>query len=286
MPPDMPPDTGPGPARLSGTRDSSPAPVPRPRDPVSSAHPEKAVDGFTALDGTVRFYSFVKAILMRTSARDVLDFGAGRGGFWFDDPSHYRKHMRDLRTTGATVTACDIDEAVLGHPCSHHRETIRPGAPLPFADRSFDVIVSDMTFEHIAEPEAVARELMRILRPGGYLCARTPNRFGYVALLTRLVPNGLHARLLARIQPGRKAEDVFPTVYRMNSPGRLGALFPDCEVSCFRDSAEPAYFFGNALLYRTLLAVHRLLPAALSTTLCAFIRKPSGEDRPGEGTMR
>ncbi len=45
-----------------------------------AAHPEKSIDGFTALDGTVRFYGFVKAIMLRNDVKSVLDFGAGRGG--------------------------------------------------------------------------------------------------------------------------------------------------------------------------------------------------------------
>ena len=60
-------------------------------------HSEKGVDGFTALDGTVKFYGFVHAILLKTGARQVLDFGAGRGAALVDDRSVYRRHLRDLR---------------------------------------------------------------------------------------------------------------------------------------------------------------------------------------------
>jgi SAM-dependent methyltransferase len=239
-------------------------------------HPEKCIDGFTALDGTIRFFGFVKAILLKTGARDVLDFGAGRGGFWHDDPSSYRRQMRDLRTTGAAVTACDIDEAVLSHPCSDTQVVIFPGKRLPFADEGFDVIVSDMTFEHIEQGAFVARELLRILRKGGFICARTTNRFGYVRVMTALVPKRLHAPLLRAVQPNRKAEDVFPTVYNMNSPSQVRRLFAGCNVYHFYDSAEPAYYFGNRVLYSMSMLAHKLLPSRLATTVCLFIEKAPG----------
>jgi SAM-dependent methyltransferase len=237
-------------------------------------HSEKGVDGFTALDGTVKFYGFVHAILLKTGARQVLDFGAGRGAALVDDRSVYRRHLRDLRVGGARVTACDVDEIVTTHPASDRQVVIKPGERLPFDDGSFDVIVSDMTFEHIEDAPFVAGELIRILRPGGYVCARTPNRFGYVRMVSSLVPNRHHAGALRSVQPDRKALDVFPTVYRMNSIGQIRNLFPGCTVFHFNDSAEPSYYFGNEFLYRSFMILHRLLPGALATATNFFIMKP------------
>ena len=251
-----------------------PAPK-RMKDFTHSIHREKRIDGFTALDGTIKFYSFVRAILLKTDAREVLDFGAGRGAALIDDASSYRRNLRDLRATGANVTACDVDDVVLTHPCSDKQVVIEAGQRLPFADASFDVIVSDMTFEHIDDAPFVADELLRVLRPGGYICARTPNRFGYVRLMTGLVPNKMHSSLLKHIQPDRKEEDVFPTVYRMNSPGQIRPLFEHCNVYHIYDSAEPAYYFGNSLLYRGLMVLHKLLPAKFATALFLFIEKPT-----------
>jgi SAM-dependent methyltransferase len=239
-------------------------------------HTEKQIDGFTAIDGTVRFYGFVKAILLKTGARDILDFGAGRGGALVDDRSCYRRHMRDLRTFGARVTSADVDQAVLSHPASDAQVVIKPHEPLPFAAESFDVIVSDMTFEHIDNAPFVAAELVRVLRPGGFICARTPNRLGYVRLMSGIVPERLQRRVVALAQPRRKAEDVFPTVYRMNSPWQVRRLFPGCNVHYYYDVAEPAYYFCNRFLYRAFLLAHTFLPSSLATTICVFIAKPAG----------
>lgn len=246
-------------------------------------HREAGIDGFSQHDGVVRFYSFVWACILRTGASRVMDYGAGRGVQYLrnaaEDGSLYRRHLLDLRNTGARVTACDIDAAVLAHSCSDEQRQVGRDAPLPFEDDRFDVIVCDNTFEHIETPELTAAELLRVLRPGGYICARTPSRYGYVALAASLVPNRLHDAVLRRAQPHKKAEDTFPTVYRLNSPAQIRRCFPDCTVHHFHFSGEPAYSFENALIYRAFQLLHRLLPGPLNATLCAFIRKPEGGDR-------
>ena len=235
-------------------------------------HPERRLTGFTKLDGTVRFYSFVKAIMRDLDCRRVMDFGAGRGAFASLDRG-WRRDLQDLRQFGAEVWACDVDPVVESHPCSDHQVVIEPGAPLPFDDGHFDMIVSDVTFEHLDDAGAAARELLRVLRPGGVICARTPNKYGYASLLTRMVPNWLHVRFLRRIQPGREAKDIFPTRFRLNSVRAVRRHFAGADVHWYRDSAEPAYYFGNGILYRLGLFAHKLLPDVLATSLCLFIVK-------------
>ena len=237
-------------------------------------HPERGVAGLSKLDGTILFYNFVKATLCRLDARRVLDFGAGRGGT-FDTSIRWRRELQDLRQFGAEVWAADVDRAVTSHPASDHQAVLDPGTPLPFEDGFFDVIVSDWTFEHIEQPERAASELLRILRPGGVICARTSNRYGYVKLAASAVPNRLHTNVLRFIQPGREHKDVFPTVYKMGSVRQIRALFPGCKVSWYRDNSEPAYYFGSEVLYRLFLALHWLLPSAMATSVCFFIEKPS-----------
>lgn len=91
-------------------------------------HPEKAIDGFTALDGSLKFHSFGMAVLLKLDARDVLDFGAGRGAALADGTSRYPRHLRDLRTFGASVVACDVDEIGHKHPASDSQVVIKPAA--------------------------------------------------------------------------------------------------------------------------------------------------------------
>lgn len=45
---------------------------------------------------------------------------------------------------------------------------------LPFLDKSFDVCVAVAVLEHVVDPYRCVQEIMRILRPGGYVYAETP----------------------------------------------------------------------------------------------------------------
>ena len=76
------------------------------------------IDRFTRHDGTVRFFNYVHAILgCDAGSLQVLEF-ASRGSFYHDGRSEYRKRLQDLRSSGAVVTAADIDPVVETHPCS------------------------------------------------------------------------------------------------------------------------------------------------------------------------
>jgi SAM-dependent methyltransferase len=240
-------------------------------------HPESNIDGFTKLDGTVIFYSFVRAIMLRNSATKVLDYGAGRGAFWHlnndKTGSLYRRQLQDLRFGQAVVTACDIDDVVSSHPCSDRQVVLKRGDKLPFRSNEFDIIVSDATFEHIDNPECSAAELVRILRRGGVLCVRTSNKYGYVRLLAGVVPNSLHSLFLKHVQPDRKAEDIFPTRYKLNSVSDFRRYFKGCEIHYYRESSEPSYYFGSPVIYKSILVAHKLMPDIFGTSLCAFIKK-------------
>ncbi len=48
--------------------------------------------------------------------------------------------------------------------------------PLPFADESFDCVVSFQVIEHIKRDREFVREVWRVLKPGGCFIVTTPNR--------------------------------------------------------------------------------------------------------------
>ena len=209
----------------------------------------------------------------------ALDFGAGRGEWFEDDPAHYRRELQNLRGRCAFVDGCDLDPVIERNRSLDRASVIEPGAPLPYEDERFDIVVSRYVFEHLTDPVWASRELLRVTKPGGWICAITPNKWGYVALAARLTPNTLHAGALKFVQPNRKEEDVFPTAYALNTPADLKRHFGrHAYIHAFRSSSTPTYHFGRSWIYRAQALLHRVLPPQLDKGLFVFIRK---HDRPG-----
>ena len=245
---------------------------------VRRAYPEVNVSGFPHNDQEVAFFTQVAALLRPGDT--VLDFGAGRGEFVDTDPSSYRVWLQNFRGRCAYVDGCDPDPIVHENPTLDRAATLQVGEPLPYEDERFDIIVSRYVFEHIADPEWAARELLRVLKPGGWICAMTPNKWSYVALASQLVPNRMHSRAISMVQPGRHAKDVFPTSYRLNRPSAVERYFgKDADVYHYSTSAVPSYHFGSLALMRLLQLVHRMTPPMFGVGLRFFIRKRSGPGR-------
>lgn len=237
-------------------------------------YPESNIGGFSYGDPGIVLFAQIDAVLRPTDR--VLDFGAGRGEHILDNEIEYRRRLFDLRGRCAHVEGCDVDEAVLSNPFLDHAELIEPGSPLPYPDSSFDLIYARSVFEHVGEARSVANELLRILKPGGIVAALTPNKFGYIAIAARLVPNRFHVSALRFIQPARKSVDVFPTLYRLNTAGAVRRAFgPDVEIYTVYISGEPAYHFGISSIYRITTWLHKYLPERLKPLLIFFIRKPN-----------
>jgi len=242
------------------------------RDPLEALFPEKRVARFLHRQDRLVFFSMVNDLVQ--SHHVVLDFGAGRNRF----PEFGRHIERTSTFKGrcAKVIGVDVDDAVLTNDSLDEAHVIPVGGPLPLPDHSVDVIFSYAVLEHIEDPPAVAAEIDRVLKPGGWFCAWTPNKWGYIGIGARLIPNELHARLLPLVQPNNRApRDVFPTRYRMNTRGAIARLFPAdrFENFTFRFNAQPTYNFGSALMARLWLLYMALTPKALAQTLFVFVRK-------------
>jgi len=234
--------------------------------------PEARIDGYSFIDGTIAFYLKIKTLYAQSGMPRVLDYGAGRGVF-MEDASETRKWLHDLRVGAKEVIAVDIDEAVLQNTASHRQLIIDPHSPLPFKDNYFDIIVSDFVFEHVSNPEHVSRELLRVLVPGGWICARTANKFGYVAVMSRLIPDIFQRRALRHIQPERKSIDIFPAMYKLCSLRAFHEYFPGKAIIAMTTAGEPHYHFNNVGIYRLFLFLHRLMPSRFLPGLVVFIQK-------------
>jgi SAM-dependent methyltransferase len=231
---------------------------------------ETGAGGFSRIDGTVEFYGRINALLDPSMV--VLDFGAGRG-VGSEDPAKYRRELRSLRGKAERVIGVDLDAAVLDNPMldeAHHLS----GDEIPLPESSVDLVVADYVFEHLENPATTSLELARILKPGGWICARTPNRWGYIGLGSSLIPESLQLRAILRLQGhAREPKDVFPTAYRLNTMRSIRMHFSGFDNYSYAYNPDPAYFGQSPLVNRVAAYVARLLPEAVSSVLMVFLRK-------------
>lgn len=236
--------------------------------------PETVIDDFSRIDNAVEFYVRVNSLI--TPEMTVVDFGAGRAQWFVDSRSEVRRTLRDFRGKARTVIGVDVDPVVQSNPSLDEAHVVQAGESLPIPDGSVDIIVADFTLEHISDPGFVSSELTRILRPGGWICARTPNKHGYIGLGARLVPNRLHARLVRVLQPSaRRDEDVFPVRYRLNTVRDLELHFPSHTYRhiVYTMPTEPDYAGGSRVLWWFFTALQRFQPRAFLPMLCIFLQK-------------
>lgn len=238
-------------------------------------YPESRFGGFSDLDGTIRFYSRVDALLSPEAV--VLDVGCGRGAY-DEDPVALRRRLRIFQGRCARVVGIDVDPEAAHNPHLDEFHLIDARSkPMrwPLEDESVDVCVSDFVLEHVEDPGAFFSECRRVLRSGGCLALRTPNARSYVALASRLLPNRMHADVVARVQENRKSQDVFPTLYKCNTKQKIERALGRCgfEHVVYGYEAEPSYLSFSRVAYALGVLHQKLAPGAIKPTLFAFARK-------------
>jgi len=224
-------------------------------------------------NGTIAFFLKVKALYASNPMPRVLDYGAGRGAWVSLEESKTCRAIRDLRIGAVEVVAADVDAAVLENVCSHRQVVIPADGALPFEDETFDIIVSDYVFEHVANPEKTAKELLRILKPGGWICARTAKQIRLCRARPRAAsPTGCNRAVLHAFNP---------TGWTSRISDHLRALFVarGSEILSRPESLRHAFFrracyhFNNTWMYRAMLILHWLLPKSLAPGLMVFVQK-------------
>ncbi len=235
-------------------------------------YPEARFGGFTRRDGTVPFLGRVHALMPEQGT--LLDIGCGRGQ-QAEDRCRYRRGLHDLRGPGRTVIGIDVDPDAATNPFIDEFRHVENVERWPIDDASIDLAVSISVLEHVPDPAAFFDEVARVLKPGGVICLKTPNKRSYPSMAARIIPNRLHARVVAKAQGNRKGEDVFPTVYRCNT---AGALRRQCgrrslEHVVYPIESEPNYLQFSPVLYRVFAKLHPLIPPPFRSTLILLARK-------------
>lgn len=106
---------------------------------------------------------------------DLLDVGCGAGHLWASVRGRFDTY------TGVDVVRYDGFPAD-GRFVGADAET---GA-VPLDDGSFDVVAAVETIEHLDGPRRFVAELVRLVRPGGWLLVTTPNQLSLYSLLSLL----------------------------------------------------------------------------------------------------
>ncbi len=122
---------------------------------------------------TIKFYLEHHSTEEMFLEKDVLDIGCGAGG----------KSLYYASCGAKMVTGVDIvpkyqeDSKKLAEALQledRFRFVLADAAKLPFPDESFDTVIMNDAMEHVAEPEAVLLEVLRVLKKGGKLYINFP----------------------------------------------------------------------------------------------------------------
>jgi SAM-dependent methyltransferase len=231
------------------------------------------------LVSTATFYTEVNARLRPDMA--VLNLGAGRGaGFERSVSPHsslpHETGLVAIRGKVRRYVGADPDHTAISQNMHvDERVPIEVNKPLPFSDGEFDLIISDWVLEHVTDPAFYAKEVARVLKQGGWFCARTPNRWGVVPIAASVIPPKLHRRVLRRVAPHRREEDIFPTVYRINTRSKIRQYFPSSDWidHSFMMNGRARYFNWSPMLSKLVLTYWRVAPDSLKSIMLVFLQK-------------
>jgi ubiquinone/menaquinone biosynthesis C-methylase UbiE len=147
-----------------------------------------------------------------------LDLGCGHQ---FIPPWMIGTREAAWKRDGLIGMDCDLGSLVRNQDVSGRVGGV--SSELPFGDRSFDLVSANMVVEHLDDPDKTLREVRRVLAPGGIFLFHTVNARSPFVRLRMLLPQRVKNHL-AKLFEFRKAEDVYPTHYRLNDTERIKQL--------------------------------------------------------------
>ena len=101
-----------------------------------------------------------KLLYIAKNCHDILDVGGGKP--FTKILSNHRELLQDKN-----YITLDIDPAT-------KPSVVGDAHQMPFQDSSFDAILHVYVFEHLHDPQKAAKEIYRVLKPGGYMLGIVP----------------------------------------------------------------------------------------------------------------
>lgn len=136
--------------------------------------PQEAIRALAADD----LYAAVLKLFEDAPPGRILDVPAGHGAFAQELLKRGHDNVDCLDIAEETFALRDPRVRFTRHDVIH---------PLPFPDAHFDYVFSIEGIEHFENPWTFARELCRVLKPGGRLIISTPNTFSVDARVKYLL---------------------------------------------------------------------------------------------------
>jgi 2-polyprenyl-3-methyl-5-hydroxy-6-metoxy-1,4-benzoquinol methylase len=197
------------------------------------------------------YHAVARALRERRASGLLVDVGCGSGQLWGE------LRMMFSRCVGVdAVRYAGLPAEIAFQQADLDRD------PLPLEDASADVVASVETVEHLENPRAFCRELLRVVRPGGWIVVTTPNQLSLLSLLTLVVKQRFSAFQDAAY-PAHRTALLEVDLRRIASECRLG----DVEVSYTGSGRLPL----SAAHYPAPLS--RLFPRALSDNVLLVGRR-------------
>jgi SAM-dependent methyltransferase len=121
------------------------------------------------------WYASAFADIDKNARGRLLEVGCGRGDFaiWL---ARTMPHL-DIAAVDFSGAAIELARSRAAAEKSNIIFSIGDAERLELPDRSFDYVVSCECIEHVEHPAAAAREIRRVLKPGGRFCLTTENYF-------------------------------------------------------------------------------------------------------------
>ena len=234
-------------------------------------YPESRFGGFTNDDETIMFYT--RLISLLDDSKVVLDIGCGRGKY-IDDRIPIRRNLQDLRERCKRVIGIDVDEAAASNPGVDEFHLLVDNH-WPIEDASIDVCLSNFVLEHVDNPHIFFAECERVLKKGGYLFLRTSNLLSYLGLFAKVIPKRFHNDIISLVQPRRKLEDAFSTLYRCNTVWKIRRMLAEhgFDHYVFGYQTGPGYLAFSHLSYFLGVVYLKLAPSILKNDICVFAQK-------------
>jgi len=165
-----------------------------------------------------RFYSLLAADTVREVGRyadlsgaRIVDVGGGPG--YFADA---------FRGAGALYAGIDPDVGELSARGSVTEGFLRAsGLELPIADGALDLCLSSNVLEHVPDPERMASEMLRVVRPGGVV---------WLSWTTWLSPWGGHETAPWHYLGGRRAADRYAAKHGRRPKNDFGRSLFACSA--------------------------------------------------------